>query len=66
MQDIVRFLDPGDNFKIDLADIYMIADPFNHNSVTFSMFVLAAASTRVVFNMEEVSLVQFTNLFEKE
>lgn len=55
-----------DNFKIDLNDIYRLADPFNHNSITFSMFILAAASIKFVFNMDEVSLIQFTNLFEKE
>lgn len=62
----MKFLDPMNNYKINVNEIYNLADPFNHDSITFSMFILATAGIKFHFNMEEVSLIQFTNLFEKE
>lgn len=66
MQDIIRFLDPGKDYNIDVEDIYQIADPFNHDSITFSMFILAAATIKLEFNTDNISLIQFANQLDKE
>lgn len=66
MTDIVRFLDPKKALKINPDDICSMADPYNNGTVTFSMFILAAASIKVKLGNEELSLIQFTNRMKKE